>query len=124
MQRQNLEDVARAAAVAADDIRTATDGCGVVTFALPLDRMARMFASLTSSLEGRRVADAMRAHPEYIRGAGATDTVLMQSITGAVAKGGAEGLICGVRRKTGFALKAPTGTTARCVPRSPPYSAN
>src|SRR5512133_638677 len=46
MQRQNLEDVARAAGVAADDIRTATDGCGVVTFALPLERMARMFASV------------------------------------------------------------------------------
>jgi L-asparaginase II len=110
MQRQNLEDVARAADVAADDIRTATDGCGVVTFALPLDRMARVFASLASSREGPRVLEAMRAHPEYIRGAGATDTVLMQSIPGAVAKGGAEGLICGLLPDgTGFALKAVDG---------------
>jgi L-asparaginase II len=110
MQRQNLEDVAHTTGVAADDIRTATDGCGVVTFALPLERMARMFASLTSSLEGRRVADAMRAHPEYIRAAGATDTVLMQSIPGAVAKGGAEGLICGMLPDgAGFALKAADG---------------
>ena len=111
MQRQNLEDVARAAGAAKDDIRTATDGCGVVTFALPLDRMARMFASLTSSSEGQRVADAMRAHPEYIRGEGATDTVLMQSIPGAAAKGGAEGLICGfLPDGAGFALKTADGS--------------
>ena len=110
MQRQNLEDVARLADVAADDIRTATDGCGVVTFALSLERMARMFASLTASREGQRVADAMQTHPEYIRGAGATDTVLMQSIPGAVAKGGAEGLICGLLPEgTGFALKSADG---------------
>lgn len=110
MQRQNLGDVARLAAVAADDIRTATDGCGVVTFALPLERMARMFASLASSREGGRVADAMRAHPEHIRGAGATDTVLMQTIPGAIAKGGAEGLICGLLPDdAGFALKTADG---------------
>jgi L-asparaginase II len=110
MQRQNLEDVARIADVAADDIRTATDGCGVVTFALSLERMARMFASLTASREGQRVADAMQTHPEYIRGVGATDAVLMQSIPGAVAKGGAEGLICGLLPEgTGFALKSADG---------------
>jgi L-asparaginase II len=110
MQRQNLEDVARASGVAADDIRTGIDGCGVVTFALPLDRMARMFDSLTTSREGQRVADAMRTHPEYIRGEGATDTVLMQSIPGAVAKGGAEGLICGVLPDgAAFALKTADG---------------
>ena len=36
----------------------------------------------------------MRARPELIRGAGATDTVLMQTLPGWVAKSGAEGLIC------------------------------
>jgi L-asparaginase II len=106
MQRQNLEDVAKAADVEADSIRTAVDGCGVVTFALPLERMAAMFTTLDSSREGKRVADAMRAHPELIRGPGATDTVLMQTLPGAVAKGGAEGLICGLLPDgTGFALK-------------------
>ena len=110
MQRQNLEDVAQAAGVDEDEIRTAVDGCGVVTFALTLQRMARMFSSLESTREGVRVADAMRAHPEHIRGSGATDTELMRSINGAVAKGGAEGLICGTLPEgIGFALKSADG---------------
>jgi L-asparaginase len=110
MQRTNLEDVARAAALDPDEIRTAIDGCGVVTFALPLERMAAMFARLESSREGKRIADAMRTHPLLIRGPRATDTVLMESIPGAVAKGGAEGLICGLLPDgTSFALKAVDG---------------
>jgi len=111
MQREILEDVARIAGVEADAIRTAVDGCGVVTFALPLERMAAMFTQLQSTAEGMRVADAMRAFPEYVRGPGATDTVLMQTLPGAVVKGGAEGLICGVLADgTGFALKSADGT--------------
>ncbi len=79
MQRQNLTDVARAAGVDEDDLRTAVDGCGVVTFALTLERMAHMFSTLESTSEGRSVADAMRAFPELIRGEGATDTMLMRA---------------------------------------------
>ena len=110
MQRQNLQDVARLAGLDEDEIRTAVDGCGVVTFALPLERMAAMFTQLQASAEGRRVADAMRAHPELIRGPRGTDTRLMQTLPGAVAKGGAEGLMCGVLADgTGFALKAVDG---------------
>ena len=52
----------------------------------------------------------MRAHPELIRGPRATDTLLMQAVPGAVAKGGAEGLMCGVLPDgTGFALKSVDG---------------
>src|SRR5919204_4181430 len=46
MQRANLRDVAAAAEVDEDAIPTAVDGCGVVTFALSLERMAAMFARL------------------------------------------------------------------------------
>jgi L-asparaginase II len=110
MQRQNLAEVARAAGLEADDIRTAVDGCGVVTFALTLERMARMFTTLESTPEGRRVADGMRAFPELIRGEGATDTQLMRALPGTVAKGGAEGLLCGVLPGgVGFALKCADG---------------
>ena len=110
MQRTNLEDVARAAGLDPDAIPTAVDGCGVMTFALTLERMARMFTRLADTPAGQRVADAMRAHPELIRGPGATDTVLMQSVPGAVAKGGAEGLLCGrLADGTGFALKTADG---------------
>jgi len=76
-----------------------------------------MFASLDSTPEGKRVADAMRAHPEYIRGPGATDTVLMQSLAGATAKGGAEGLMCGsLPDRVGFALKCADGNARALRP--------
>jgi L-asparaginase len=110
MQRQNLVDVARASGLDEDEIRTAVDGCGVVTFALTLERMARMFTTLEESREGSRVADAMRAYPELIRGDRATDTLMMRTLPGAVAKGGAEGLMCGTLPDgTGFALRAADG---------------
>jgi L-asparaginase len=87
------------------DIPTAVDGCGVVTFALPLERMAAAFTRIDE-----RVAGAMRAHPELIRGAGALDTSLMQELSGWTAKGGAEGLLCAAGPDgLGLALKAEDG---------------
>jgi L-asparaginase II len=108
MQRANQSDVATATGV--DVMRTATDGCGVVTWALPLERMAVMFSRLESSEEGRRVAAAMRARPELIASEGATDTELMRTLEGFVAKGGAEGLICvSGPEQLGIALKSEDG---------------
>src|ERR1041385_5490273 len=75
MQRTNLQNVAEAAGMDEDDIPTAVDGCGVLTFALTLERMAAIFARLEETAEGKRIADSMRAFPELNRGPGATDTV-------------------------------------------------
>jgi L-asparaginase II len=100
---------AEAAGVHEDDIRTGVDGCGVLTFALPLERMAFAFSRLEQLDGGRRVADAMRAHPDLIRGPKATDTVLMKSVPGWIAKGGAEGLLCAAREGLGVALKSDDG---------------
>jgi len=72
-----------------DEIRTAVDGCGVVTFALRLREIAVAFGGVDG-----RVADGMRAHPELIRGPKALNTNLMQTFPGWIAKGGAEGLVC------------------------------
>ena len=88
------DELAAAAEVPAETIPTAVDGCGVVTFALTLERTAHAFGRLEQLDAGDRVAAAMRAHPELIRGPGATDTVLMQTLRGWTAKGGAEGLLC------------------------------
>jgi len=108
MQRANYADVAVAAGV--EEMRTAADGCGVVTWALPLDRMALMFSRLDTSDEGRRVTAAMRARPELIAGDGGTDTELMRALEGFVAKGGAEGLLCAAGPDgLGLALKAEDG---------------
>src|SRR6185503_13398456 len=88
------------------------DGCGVVTFALPLERMARMFSRLERLEAGAEVASAMRAHPELVRGGAATDTVLMQQLEGWTAKGGAEGLFCAAGPDgLGIALKAEDGSS-------------
>jgi L-asparaginase II len=105
-------EVAAAAEVAPEDMPTAVDGCGVVTFALPLERMAHMFSRLERLEAGARVARAMRTHPELVRGGDATDTVLMQRLDGWTAKGGAEGLLCAAGPDgLGIALKAEDGSS-------------
>jgi L-asparaginase II len=110
MQRANQAHVAEAAGVDEEGLRTATDGCGVVTWALPLERMAAMFSRLESMEQGARIAGAMRARPELIAGAGATDTELMRTLDGFAAKGGAEGLLCAAGPDgLGLALKAEDG---------------
>jgi L-asparaginase II len=99
-----------AEAAATSELPTAVDGCGVVTFALPLERMAFAFSRLAELDQGARVAAAMRAHPGLIRGPGATDTRLMELRDGWTAKGGAEGLFCAVAPGgLGIALKAEDG---------------
>jgi L-asparaginase II len=103
-------EIAAAAEVDPESMPTAADGCGILTFALPLERMANAFSRLRELDGGRRVTDAMRSHPELIRGPLAADTVLMQTQAGWMAKGGAEGLLCGVSADgLGLALKVEDG---------------
>jgi L-asparaginase II len=110
-QRAMLTEVARAADLAEDELATAVDGCGVVTFALPLERMALAFARLERLDGGDRVAAAMRAHPGLIRGPGGVDTALMRAREGWLAKGGAEGLMCAAGPSgLGVALKIEDGS--------------
>jgi L-asparaginase II len=114
LQRELHGVVAEATAVPADEIPTATDGCGVVTFAVPLFAMARAFARLVrGELQGaERVAEAMRAHPELIGGPDAVDTLVMRALPGAIAKRGAEGVLCvGLPDGTGVAFKAEDGAS-------------
>ena len=111
-QQAMLAEVAGVAEVDPETIETAVDGCGVVTFALPLERMAHAFSRLEGLDAGGRVARAMRAYPELIRGPLAADTMLMQLQPGWVAKGGAEGLLCAASPDgVGLALKVEDGNT-------------
>ena len=111
-QQAMLAEIAAAAEVAPETIATATDGCGVVTFALPLERMAHAFSRLEGLERGTSIAGAMRAHPELIRGPLAADTMLMQVQPGWVAKGGAEGLLCAASPDgLGIAVKVEDGNT-------------
>ncbi len=108
-QQEMLAEVAQAAEVEPGSMPTAVDGCGVVTYALTLERMAHAFARFEGLAGGRRAADAMRARPELIRGDGAPDTELMRLGDGWIAKGGAEGLLCAARDGLGVALKVEDG---------------
>lgn len=111
VQHGCMAEVASAADVPEEEIPTAVDGCGVLTFALPLERMALMFARLEQVDGGSRVAAAMRAHPELIRGPMAADTALMRELEGWTAKGGAEGLLCAAGPGgSGIALKVEDGS--------------
>ncbi|WP_328538033.1 asparaginase [Streptomyces sp. NBC_00344] len=70
-----------------------TDGCGAPLMAVSLVGLARAFRSFVLAPEGtaeRRVADAMRAHPEYVAGNRRPDTWLMRELPGALSKMGAE----------------------------------
>jgi L-asparaginase II len=109
-QRAMLNEVAQAADVPPDSLPTAIDGCGVVTFALPLERMAHAFARFRELEGGERTAAAMHENPGIIRGPGAADTMLMETLPGWIAKGGAEGLVCAASADgLGIALKVEDG---------------
>ena len=119
LQQEILAIVAGAAERPAGEIPTANDGCGVVTFGLPLERMAHMFARLAQGdLAGStRVVAAMTAHPKLVEGPGWAATELMLALPGAVAKGGAEGLLCvGLPDGRGLALKAEDGAARATAP--------
>jgi L-asparaginase II len=111
IQRAHSATVAEAAEMDEAGITTAVDGCGVVTWGMPLERAGRMFSNLERSTEGRRIASVMRAHPQLIGGEGSVDTQLMRLVPEIAAKGGAEGLLCLAGLDgLGVAIKAEDGT--------------
>jgi L-asparaginase II len=74
---------------------TGVDGCGAPLFALTLAGLARAFLALVLAGPGtppRRVADAMRAHPEWTSGTSRDERRLMDAVPGLLLKGGAEGV--------------------------------
>jgi L-asparaginase II len=113
---------AEAAQADEQELPTGNDGCGVVTFAMPLERMALAFANLPTLPQAQRITQAMRARPHLVGGADGTDVLLMQlpdpNDHAFVAKGGAEGLLCAVdlATGTGYALKAEDGDSRALRP--------
>jgi L-asparaginase II len=117
-QEAMLAEVGNAAEVDIADIATAIDGCGVVTFGMPLRTMAHAFSRLERLGGGHAVADAMRAHPELMLGPVPLDTDLMQAQPGWIAKGGAEALFCAASPDDGLglALKVEDGSARALRP--------
>jgi L-asparaginase II len=100
------------------------DGCGLPTFALPLDRTALACARFAAAA-GRgdtaaaTIVHAMTAHPEFVAGTGRLCTALMRTTNGRVfAKVGAEGYYCaGVPGlELGIALKVEDGARRASEP--------
>jgi L-asparaginase II len=113
LQGELLQEVAASAELDPQEIPTGTDGCGVVCFALPLERAASAFSRLVET----PVAAAMRARPELVGGEGATDTELMRMLPGWIAKGGAEGLLCAASPDgLGLAVKVADGNSRAIRP--------
>lgn len=104
--RRAVEDLAGQRSPAAG-----VDGCGAPLFALTLAGLARAFRALALAAPGtpeRRVADAMRAHPEWTSGTSRDERRLMDAVPGLLVKGGAEGV-------DAFALADGNGVRAGAV---------
>jgi L-asparaginase II len=98
---------------------TGVDGCGLPLAAFSLTGLARAFGRMVTAEDGheRRIADAMRANPWLVAGTGREDTVLMTTVDGLLAKGGAEGVhAIALADGTAIALKIDDGAKR---PRSP-----
>ena len=97
----------------------AMDGCGAPLFALTLYGLARAFGRLASATEGpeQQVADAIRAHPEYVSGTNRDELALHRAVPGLMAKAGAEAVYAvGLADGRGVALKISDGNPrARAV---------
>ncbi|HEX5861590.1 MAG TPA: asparaginase [Nocardioides sp.] len=76
----------------------AVDGCGAPLFPASLVGLARAFRRLALGLDGSdrpdpqvaQVAEAIRAHPEWVSGTRRDEFALLKAIPGAVGKAGAE----------------------------------
>lgn len=96
--------------LAGEPIESATvDGCGAPVLALSLVGLARTFSRAVQApadTPERLVADAMRAHPEWVGGTRREVTTVMQSVPGLLLKDGADGVYAGALGDgTAFALK-------------------
>lgn len=123
VQQRVLETLALWSGAVASRIEVAIDGCGLPTFALPLDRVAAACARFAGSAEradpAATVVRAMTMHPEYVAGTGRLCTALMQITSGRLfAKVGAEGYYCaGIpERQLGVALKVEDGAKRAAEP--------
>ena len=112
-----VAEIAAASGLEPAEIPTAIDGCGVLTFALTLERAATAFGRLPHLDGGERVVGAMRANPDLLRGPVALDVQLIRAFDGWFAKGGAEGLLCAASTDgLALALKVTDGSFRALAP--------
>jgi L-asparaginase II len=104
LQRRVREAVAAMTGVEVRHV--AIDGCGAPLFGTTVRGLATAFRRMVRATPGEstyEVAAAMRKHPFYVGGSRHANTDLMRLVPGALAKGGAEGVI-GVAAANGAAV--------------------
>ena len=99
---------------------TGVDGCGAPVLAISLIGLARAFwnaVNAPATAPERRVADAMRHHPELVSGTGAADAQLMRALPGLLSKQGAEGVaVAAIPGIGAIALKIDDGAERARLP--------
>jgi L-asparaginase II len=97
----------------------AVDGCGAPAYAISLYALARAYGRLAQAREGAEatVAEAIRAHPEFVSGSRRDEFELHRAVPGLIAKAGAEATYAvGLPDGRGVAIKISDGTPrARAV---------
>jgi L-asparaginase II len=120
LQRAMCAAILEATGPKNDDVVAAVDGCGMRTYALPLERLAAAFGALAGGRfddAGARVREAMTTHPVLVAFPGAIDAELMASAPGVVAKIGAEAVIAlGTPDGRGLAVKVLDGNSRAIDP--------
>ena len=114
VQQRCLSEVSRWTDVPAQRLGTATDGCGVVCYALPIRNMALAYARLGKGEEGKGIVAAILRHPDLIAGQGRPCTEMMRAHPGRVlTKVGAEGVYSAllIPESLGIALKVEDGNS-------------
>ncbi|GIQ68698.1 asparaginase [Xylanibacillus composti] len=114
VQQRMLAAVSELSGVPADLLTTATDGCGVPTYRMPLEQLARAYlawcapqsaADTPLAASCRTIYDSIVRHPFYLAGSGRFDTKLAEITSGRwIAKMGADGVLAMASREAGFAV--------------------
>ena len=108
LQQRIWRTLAELAGMAPEKISRAVDGCGAVTFAMPVAAMAGAWAALAVADARRetarekavgRIFDAMASRPAHVGGTGRLDSDLLRHAGDRlIAKTGAEGVFCAALR--------------------------
>jgi L-asparaginase II len=100
-------------------VNLAVDGCGAPAYAISLYALARAYGRLAQARDGAEatVAEAIRAHPEFVSGSRRDELQLHRAVPGLFAKAGAEATYAvGLPDGRGVAIKISDGTPrARAV---------
>lgn len=119
LQRAIRDSVTHFADIPVQELRSGTDGCSAPNYAMPLKKLAHLYAQLAQEREDPRYGNvlqtlyrAMTTHPELVSGTGRSDLAFMETASGDwVAKAGADGVqAIGVRSAgLGIAVKIADG---------------